>query len=740
MDRRRFFTLFLLALLPISSWAVLPRGVVELYDSPSASTSYQSWLASQAFFGPSPPMANRNGRDSDSPQIWKLQHVNSLLCDSSPQESWHNAILVIPRGNCSYQHKAWVAQQGGAAAVLIYNTLQARYTLNTTSGSSDSDNNNDQPSSLEDVIWPSQYYDYDCSKGQAQIPAADLSFDPLPYNAEQNDPLLSGTTNDNLCRLHSSDQLRHCQSNRCYLTGNATETTRQACCAWDLHLYLYPDNQLSNVTIQIPSLFLTMQQGQELLDLLQSRTVYGTVAARWKLEYNLSGILIWALGVVVAALGAYLSASDTHAAIRYKLETFRLSPQRSSSSTSTGNARPSPVPPHRSPLQEETLELQPIHALGFIVMASSSLFILFYFKIYAMVKVFYAFGCSNAVIQVLLTPVAVRVLAKLHISNQWVYKARGPDPCIPSLCTSDILAMLVGYTWGVVWLYMALTIPHPSNTFFWMTQNIFGTCMCILFLGIIQLNTIQVAAVLLIVAFLYDIFFVFLTPYFFGGKSIMITVATSGGPPVADELWCEKYPHDPNCQGGDPLPMLLTIPRLFDYEGGSSLLGLGDIVLPGLLLSFGARLDAAKRLVAIVSGDRDVNGIGTYFLPLVVAYAIGLAMANTAVYMFHMGQPALLYLVPSCLGTMCYLGWKRSELRQLWEGPKVLETAEQIATTIATPPATTTNMQGSSSRNNPNSSSVVELSPKSSTIQEMVDDEVGTMPLLNPSPPPPAGS
>lgn len=102
--------------------------------------------------------------------------------------------------------------------------------------------------------------------------------------------------------------------------------------------------------------------------------------------------------------------------------------------------------------------------------------------------------------------------------------------------------------------------------------------MCILFLGIIQLNNIQVATILLIVAFLYDIFFVFLTPYLFGGESIMITVATSGGPPVADELWCEKYPYDPNCQGGDPLPMLLTIPRLFDYEGGSSLLGLGDIV------------------------------------------------------------------------------------------------------------------------------------------------------------------
>ena len=27
-----------------------------------------------------------------------------------------------------------------------------------------------------------------------------------------------------------------------------------------------------------------------------------------------------------------------------------------------------------------------------------------------------------------------------------------------------------------------------------------------------------------------------------GGKSIMIDVATGGGPPKADPAWCEKYP------------------------------------------------------------------------------------------------------------------------------------------------------------------------------------------------------
>lgn len=219
--------------------------------------------------------------------------------------------------------------------------------------------------------------------------------------------------------------------------------------------------------------------------------------------------------------------------------------------------------------------------------------------------------------------------------------------------------------------------------------------MCILFLSIIKLNSIRVAAILLVIAFFYDIFFVFVTPLLTkGGKSIMITVATSGGPPKADPSWCEKYPRDNDCRGGDPLPMLLTVPRLFDYQGGSSLLGLGDIVLPGLLLSFAARFDEAKKLVGLIqTGNtaeiypRSYNCLtvccrslcsGGYLIPVTVAYAVGLCMANLAVYLMQMGQPALLYLVPCCLGTMSFLGWKKGELKELWDGPNALRNADAL--------------------------------------------------------------
>ena len=67
-----------------------------------------------------------------------------------------------------------------------------------------------------------------------------------------------------------------------------------------------------------------------------------------------------------------------------------------------------------------------------------------------------------------------------------------------------------------------------------------------------------------------------------------------------------------------------------------------------------------------------------YFGPVMVAYAIGLGMANMAVYVMEMGQPALLYLVPCCLGTMVYMGKKSGELADQWEGPRAIHSCEAL--------------------------------------------------------------
>ena len=46
-------------------------------------------------------------------------------------------------------------------------------------------------------------------------------------------------------------------------------------------------------------------------------------------------------------------------------------------------------------------------------------------------------------------------------------------------------------------------------------------CLVVLFLGVIRLSNIKVATLLLSMAFAYDIFFVFISPYFFS-QSVMV--------------------------------------------------------------------------------------------------------------------------------------------------------------------------------------------------------------------------
>jgi signal peptide peptidase-like protein 2B len=73
--------------------------------------------------------------------------------------------------------------------------------------------------------------------------------------------------------------------------------------------------------------------------------------------------------------------------------------------------------------------------------------------------------------------------------------------------------------------------------------------------------------VLLSCAFFYDIFWVFVSPLIFQ-ESVMIVVARG------------------DKSNGEGIPMLLKVPRLYDPWGGYSIIGFGDILLPGLLVSF----------------------------------------------------------------------------------------------------------------------------------------------------------
>ncbi|KAK1260471.1 Signal peptide peptidase-like 4 [Acorus gramineus] len=177
----------------------------------------------------------------------------------------------------------------------------------------------------------------------------------------------------------------------------------------------------------------------------------------------------------------------------------------------------------------------------------------------------------------------------------------------------------------------------------WIGQDILGIALIVSVLQIIHVRTLKVGTILLGCTFLYDIFWVFISKVFFH-ESVMIVVARG------------------DKSGEDGVPMLLKIPRMFDPWGGYSIIGFGDILLPGLLIAFSLRYDWAA----------NKNLRSGYFLWSMVAYGFGLLTTYVALNLMDgHGQPALLYIVPFTLGTIWALGRKRGELRNLWRGEPV---------------------------------------------------------------------
>lgn len=325
-------------------------------------------LVSQASFGSYP----KQGVENNRPHPLALAPANNpLLCQNvtSPitvSDKDAAVYMMVPRGECTFETKAVNAQRLGAAGIIVEGSLASRYQLNKTT---------------QEPIYPTNLQDYDCNKGHADVPATAVS---IPYDAKHNDPILSGDSAANLCLAHSANKLQDCPSKACLLTGNKTEdgNSFQACCAWDLAIWLYNDPTFSKDDVDIPAVYVTLAQGLKLhQDLTSSNPVMVTMSARVRSNYNASALLIWALGVLVATIAAYLSASDYRNMTALYAQRVATRAQGNSSSSESMALTSSQQQPLTQPMGEETLELGAEHALGFIVMASSGLLILFFFKV-----------------------------------------------------------------------------------------------------------------------------------------------------------------------------------------------------------------------------------------------------------------------------------------------------------------------------------------------------------------------
>lgn len=200
--------------------------------------------------------------------------------------------------------------------------------------------------------------------------------------------------------------------------------------------------------------------------------------------------------------------------------------------------------------------------------------------------------------------------------------------------TANVMGWMFGAVITVGWLISKA----------WLLHNLFAVGFSIQAIRLISVGTFKTASILLIGLFFYDIFWVFKT-------DVMVTVATSFDAPAK-----------------------LLFPISLDPLK-HSLLGLGDIVIPGILTAMTLRFDywrhkemCEKKDLAIA--DKNWRPMFRrfdkfYFTASMIAYAGSLVLTGVVLLVFKRAQPALLYLVPSLLIALYVPAVFRRECSQL---------------------------------------------------------------------------
>merc|ERR1712216_704917 len=191
------------------------------------------------------------------------------------------------------------------------------------------------------------------------------------------------------------------------------------------------------------------------------------------------------------------------------------------------------------------------------------------------------------------------------------------------LTASDVVCYIVG---AVVAVWYALT----KN---WLANDILGISFCVQAIEIMSLGSFVNGVILLCGLFVYDVFWVFGTGLIMeGGNSVMVSVAKNFDAPIK-LLFPKHYP---------------------PQEKQFSMLGLGDIVIPGIFVALCLRYDMRQ-------------GKNTQVFEWCLAgYVLGLGCTVLVVHVFEAAQPALLYIVPACIVMAVAGAAQKNKLSDLW--------------------------------------------------------------------------
>uniref|UniRef100_A0A665UPN1 PA domain-containing protein n=1 Tax=Echeneis naucrates TaxID=173247 RepID=A0A665UPN1_ECHNA len=274
----------------------------------------------------------------------------------------------------------------------------------------------------------------------------------------------------------------------------------------------------------------------------------------------------------------------------------------------------------------------PLKVVVFVAMMCGMLVLMYYFYnvlVYIIIAIFCLasasalFSCLDAVME----KIGCGTIRYDFSIRNWNFSVR--SIILAAVCIS------IAVVWGVY---------RNEERWIWILQDLLGIAFCLNFMKTISLSNFKICVILLSLLLVYDVFFVFITPFLTkDGVSIMVQVAL--GP-----------------ASGEKLPVVMRVPRFSAWAQNLcgmqfSILGYGDIIVPGLLVAYCSRFD-----VWINSSKK------IYFVSCCIAYLLGMILTFAVMLLSGMGQPALLYLVPFTLITSTVVAACRGELKQFWAG------------------------------------------------------------------------
>ena len=191
----------------------------------------------------------------------------------------------------------------------------------------------------------------------------------------------------------------------------------------------------------------------------------------------------------------------------------------------------------------------------------------------------------------------------------------------------------------------------------WILNNILGMAFSVFGIENLTLGEYKVGLILLSLLFFYDIFWVFYTP-------VMVSVAKKIEGPVKlmfpklkeaiEQMRKEKG--EDNEYAGKPYD-----PREYN------MIGLGDIVIPGIYVALMLRFD----IYLYKKAKKDIAKFGfknmKYFLVTFIFYNLGIVITLCSMYFFNHAQPALLYLVPCTLVSSSFTALINGDIKTLWK-------------------------------------------------------------------------